>query len=234
MGIIMNTPAISFHDLTLGYAKQRIIHDLTLDIPQGALMAVVGANGSGKSTLLKAIMGDLRPQSGSIRMQGFKHRDIAWLPQRAALQLDFPMNVHDCVAMGLWKQIGAFGTISGAQQDQIYTALNTVRLTDMQHVPLSSLSGGQMQRALFARLLLQDASVILLDEPFNAIDEKTINDLMLLVQQWHQEGRTVLTVLHDWELVRHYFPQVLWLANGKGGIGNSTEVLEQYFQRWVA
>ena len=179
-------------------------------------------------------MGELKPLQGSINLNGFTQRDIAYLPQRASVEQNFPMNVRDCVAMGLWKQIGAFGFVSSAHQSQIDQALETVGLTGMSGESLSSLSGGQMQRVLFARLMLQDAPVILLDEPFNAVDEQTIQDLMTLVTQWHRQGRTVLAVLHDLDLVRHYFPDTLCLANGHGFMGKTTEVLEQYVQRWAA
>lgn len=227
MGLMVNPPAMSFTKLTLGYGKHAVIQHLDISIPRGALLAVVGANGTGKSTLLKALAGELKPLSGSIHLHGFGTRELAYLPQRAALEQNFPIDVHDCVAMGLWRQIGAFGAVSSAQENQIATALASVGLSGMQHVLLSSLSGGQMQRTLFARLLLQDAPVILLDEPFNAIDETTIQDLLALIQQWHQQGRTVLTVLHDWERVRRYFPTTLYLAEGQTRYGATANVLKK-------
>ena len=217
--------AISLHNLTLGYGKQCVIKHLNASVPQGALLAVVGANGTGKSTLLKALAGELLPMSGSIHLHGFGKRDLAYLPQRTALEQHFPIDVYDCVAMGLWGQIGAFGTVSPALEKQIAHALATVGLSNMQHVPLSKLSGGQMQRVLFARLLLQDAPIMLLDEPFNAIDRNTIQDLMVLIQQWHQQGRTVLAVLHDWKQVSQYFPMTLLLSEGNGVYASTEEAL---------
>ncbi|HRJ52541.1 MAG TPA: ABC transporter ATP-binding protein [Candidatus Thiothrix moscowensis] len=231
---MVNPPAISFHDLTLGYGKHAVLRHLEASVPRGALLAVVGANGTGKSTLLKALMGELKPMSGSIHLQGFGWRDLAYLPQRVALEQNFPMDVHDCVAMGLWRQVGVFGGVSPAQEHKITDALATVGMGGMQHSTLSRLSGGQMQRVLFARLLLQDAPVILLDEPFNAIDTNTTLDLLKLIQHWHQQGRTVLTVLHDWGLVRQYFPATLWLTDGQAVYGNTAKVLGQQSERWVA
>lgn len=230
----MSTPAIQFQEVALGYGNHPIIKHLTAEIPGNALLALVGANGTGKSTLLKALMGELKPMQGSIQLNGFSHQDIAYLPQRASLEQSFPMSVRDCVAMGLWRQIGSFGFVSKAQQHLIDQALETVGLSDMSENNLSSLSGGQMQRALFARLMLQDARVILLDEPFNAVDEQTIQDLMALVKQWHRQGRTTLTVLHDQELVRHYFPETLYLANSQAVVGNTNDVLKQHHPRWAA
>ncbi|EIJ33608.1 metal ABC transporter ATP-binding protein [Thiothrix nivea] len=227
-------PAIRFHNLTLGYGRHKVIQHLNMSIPHGALLAVVGANGAGKSTLFKALMGELKPLGGSIHLHGVGLRELAYLPQRAALEQNFPIDVHDCVAMGLWRQVGAFGAVSATQESRIAAALASVGLDGMRHVPLSRLSGGQMQRALFARLLLQDAPVILLDEPFNAIDEKTIQDLLALIQQWHQQGRTVLAVLHDRERVRRHFPTALLLAEGQTRYGATAKVLEQVPERGIA
>lgn len=230
----VTTPAIQFQDVALGYANHPVIKHLNAEIPDNALLALMGANGAGKSTLMKALTGELKPLQGSVRLNGFSHRDIAYLPQRASLEQSFPMNVRDCVAMGLWRQIGSFGFVSKSQQSLIDQALETVGLSDISENNLSSLSGGQMQRALFARLMLQDARVILLDEPFNAVDEQSIQDLMALVELWHRQGRTIMTVLHDQELVRHYFPETLCLADGHGIVGKTTEVLKQHHPRWAA
>ena len=109
---------------------------------------------------------------------------------------------------------GLFGGIGKAARDEIEQALAAVGLDGFENRPIGTLSGGQMQRVLFARVLLQDARLILLDEPFNAIDAKTTADLMALVRRWHGEGRTVLAVLHDMELVRAHFPETLLLARG--------------------
>jgi zinc/manganese transport system ATP-binding protein len=232
--LAVNKSAISCQNLSLGYGKQAVIQQLNIDISSGVLLAVVGANGVGKSTLLRSLMGELKPIKGSIQLNGFDRHDIAYLPQRTALEQHFPMDVQDCVAMGLWKKIGAFGFVSSSQQKQIDQVLASVGLAEMSEEPLFNLSGGQIQRTLFARLLLQDAPVILLDEPFNSVDEQTIQDLMVFVKQWHQEGRTILAVLHDLDLVRHYFPDTLCLANGHSTLGKTTDLLEHHVRRWAA
>jgi zinc/manganese transport system ATP-binding protein len=200
--------AIRLDDLTLGYDGHPAVHHLTGAFAIGSLTAIVGPNGSGKSTLLKGIMGQLKPLGGSIE----RHGDIAYLPQAAEIDRSFPATVAELVGLGLWKQRGAFAGLGAAGREQIAAALHAVGLDGFTRRPIDTLSGGQMQRALFARVLLQDAPIVLLDEPFAAVDEKTVHDLMALVLHWHNEGRTIIAVLHDLELVRRYFPSTLLLA----------------------
>jgi zinc/manganese transport system ATP-binding protein len=127
--------------------------------------------------------------------------------------------------MGLWNRAGLFGGIGRAARAGIEEAIAAVGLTGFESRAIGTLSGGQMQRALFARLLLQDADVILLDEPFTAIDARTTADLLALVQRWHGEKRTVVAVLHDIEMVRRVFPQTLLLAREVVAWGETGETL---------
>ena len=219
------TTQVQFRNLTLGYDRHPAVHHLDGAVARGALMAVVGPNGAGKSTLFKGIVGMLPPLAGRIDLCGLKHRDIAYLPQAAELDRSFPISVYDLVAMGLWRQIGLFGGIGAAERDRIHHALAAVGLTGFEGRPIGTLSGGQMQRVLFARLLLQDARLIVLDEPFTAIDAKTAADLLELVRRWHAEERTVIAALHDIELVRAHFPEVLLLARAPVAWGTATTVL---------
>lgn len=215
-------PAITLHDLTLGYDRHPAAHHLDAVIPSGSLTAIVGLNGAGKSTLMKGIVGALRPLEGRIAIS--KSR-IAYLPQAAEIDRTFPVSVRDLVAMGLWAEIGAFGRLRPAQADRIAVALAAVGLTGFERRPIGALSGGQMQRVVFARLLLQEADVILLDEPFTAIDAKTAADLMALVQRWHGEGRTVVAVLHDLDTMRAKFPDTLMIARELVAHGPTAQVL---------
>jgi zinc/manganese transport system ATP-binding protein len=212
--------AILFDEVTLGYGRRPAVHHLDGEIPAGNLMAVVGPNGAGKSTLLKGIVGTLKPLEGRIRLTGSS--GIAYLPQAAEIDRSFPLSVYDLVAMGLWSRSGLFGGISARDRTRVEEALAAV---GFERRPLSTLSGGQMQRALFARLLLQDAPVILLDEPFTAIDAKTTADLLDIVRRWHREARTVVTVLHDIDMVKRAFPQTLLIAREPVAWGDTAEVL---------
>jgi zinc/manganese transport system ATP-binding protein len=219
------TAQLQFRDLTLGYDRHPAVHHLNGEVPRGALMAVVGPNGAGKSTLFKGIVGVLPPLAGRIDLCGLKTRDIAYLPQAAELDRSFPINVYDLVAMGLWRRTGLFGGVGARERDKIHHAIAAVGLTGFESRPIGTLSGGQMQRVLFARLLLQDARLIVLDEPFNSIDAKTAADLFDLVRRWHAEERTVVAALHDLDLVRANFPDVLLLAREPVAWGVAAEVL---------
>lgn len=201
-----------FRDLTLGYDRHPAVHHLSGAVEPGALVAVVGPNGAGKSTLFKGIVGALKPLAGSIEHEGLDVRQIAYLPQAAEIDKTFPIAVYDLVAMGLWRSIGPFRRIGRKEHAAIHAAILAVGLNGFEQRPIGTLSGGQFQRMLFARLLLQDARVIVLDEPFSAIDTKTRADLMQLMQRWHAERRTVIAATHDLDLVREHFPQTLLLA----------------------
>ena len=216
---------IQFNDVTLGYDRHPAVHHLDGEIASGTLLAVVGPNGAGKSTLLRGIAGILKPLSGSIALHNVSAHDIAYLSQSAEIDRSFPISVFDFIGSGLWRAIGAFGGLGKNQRAKIVEALSTVGLNGFENRPIGTLSGGQMQRMLFARVLLQDAGVIVLDEPFNAIDAGTSADLLALVRRWHAEKRTVVAALHDMEMVRANFPDTLLLARGAVAWGATVQVL---------
>ena len=216
---------VSFRDVTLGYDRHPAVHHLNGEVVPGALLAVVGPNGAGKSTLFRGLAGILKPLAGSIDLGGLDIRDIAYLPQSADIDRSFPISVFDLVATGLWRRTGFFGGMGKAAREKITQALAAVGLNGFENRAIGTLSGGQMQRLLFARVLLQDARLIVLDEPFNAIDAKTTADLLALVRRWHSEGRTVLAALHDLDMVRANFPDTLLLARGPVAWGPTAETL---------
>jgi zinc/manganese transport system ATP-binding protein len=218
-------PAISLRDLTLGYDRHPAVHHVTGDVAQGALLALVGPNGAGKSTLLKGIMGELAPLGGSIDLHGLSRREIAYLPQQIDIDRSFPISVFDCVSLGLWREIGIGRGLDAGRKQTVAQALTTLGLLDLADRPVGALSGGQFQRTLFARLMLQNASLILLDEPFRAIDAQAVADLVALIGRWHKEGRTVIAALHDFEQVRAYFPKTLLLAREVVAWGETPKVL---------
>jgi zinc/manganese transport system ATP-binding protein len=219
------TEQLRFRNLTLGYDRHPAVHHLDGAVRAGSLTAVVGPNGAGKSTLFKGVVGMIPPLAGRIERDGVRPQDIAYLPQVAEIDRSFPIGVYDMVAMGLWRSKGLFGGIGRKDRDEVEGAIAAVGLTGFEERPIGTLSGGQMQRMLFARLLLQDARVIVLDEPFNAIDAKTSADLLDLVRRWHAEQRTVLAALHDFDLVKAHFPEALLLAREPVAWGATADVL---------
>jgi zinc/manganese transport system ATP-binding protein len=208
----MKGTGITLRRLAVGYDRRPVIEGIEGRFEPGSLTALVGPNGAGKSTLLKAIVGTLRPASGTIDRSGLHSHDLGYLPQAAEIDRSFPLTVADTVLLGAWRRIGALRGVSRAMAGEASRALSAVGLEGWERRAVGTLSAGQFQRVLFARLLVQDASVILLDEPFNAIDARTTADLLAIVRTWHAEGRTVITVLHDYDQVRGHFPQALLLA----------------------
>lgn len=221
----MHAASVRFDNATIGYDRHPAVHHIRGRIDPGSLTAVVGPNGAGKSTLLKGIVGVLPSLGGRITVDGCARRRIAYLPQLADIDRSFPLPVFDFVSLGLWRRLGAFGGFRRRDDVAVAEAIAAVGLAGFERRMLDTLSGGQMQRVLFARLMLQDSPLILLDEPFTAVDGRTEADLMSLVLGWHAEGRTVVAVLHDLDQVRHYFPQSLLLARHVVAWGSTDTVL---------
>lgn len=218
-----NFPPITLHNVTLGYDRHPAVHHLEGSFAAASLTAIIGPNGAGKSTLIKALAGILDPIGGTLNISRSQRR--AYLPQLAEIDRSFPISVGDFIATGLWSKIGALGAMPAFGHHRISDALGTVGLTGFENRLVGTLSGGQFQRALFARMMLQDASIILIDEPFSAIDSATVDDLMQLILRWHREGRTIITVLHDMGLVKRYFPDALLLAREAIAWGRTELVL---------
>jgi zinc/manganese transport system ATP-binding protein len=220
----MSAPVIRLDNLTVSYDRHPAVHHLSGTFQPGSLTAIAGPNGAGKSTLLKAIMGELRPAEGRVEHR-LQRTDFGYLPQAAEINRRFPISVLDTVLLGSWRSAGAFGRIAKQEAACARDALATVGLEGFEKRHIGSLSAGQFQRVLFARLLLQNARIILLDEPFTAIDARTTRDLLDIVVRWHGDGRTVIAVLHDFEQVRAHFPETLLLARRLIGWGPTQEVM---------
>lgn len=221
----MTDACVTFSDLTLGYSSHAAVHHLSGHLANGSLTAIIGANGSGKSTLLKGIAGILSPLSGRCAVTAGKR--VAFLAQRSGIDPHFPAQVRDLVSLGLWQRRGLFGRVTSDDKARVQAAIDAVGLSGFEDRDLDTLSGGQLQRALFARVIVQDADLILLDEPFNHVDVKTVADLLGLIRSWHAEGRTVVVVAHDLDLVRAAFPQTLLLARRPVAWGPTSEVLTE-------
>jgi len=201
---------VILRNVTVCYGRRIALQAVSGEFVAGSLTAVVGANGAGKSTLLAAIAGVVRLAGGVVTCAA-RHR-LAYLPQLAAIDRDYPLTVAELIALGGWREFGAFRSPGTAFRARAAAAAERVGLAGRVGRSIGEISVGELQRALFARLVLQDAAVILLDEPFAAIDAQTMPVLLDQVTQWHQEGRTVIAVVHDLDLVKARFPATLVLA----------------------
>lgn len=210
-------------NLTLTYERHPAIHHLTATIPQGEWLAIVGPNGAGKSTLLNAMAGLSTIDEGSIN--GLDPSTVAYLPQQAQLDKSFPITVLQLVMTGLWEELGFSKSLSHADCERCQEAIAAVGLQGFEHRMIGTLSGGQLQRSLFARVLVQNQPVILLDEPFNAIDTKTLSDLTKVIEQWHENKRTIIMVTHDLEYAKQYCPRTMLLARECISQGPTKKVL---------
>ena len=218
------TAILELDDVTIAYDRHPVVHHISGAFAAGSLTALVGPNGAGKSTLLKAIAGLLPVTAGAIRFS-IDRRAVAYLPQVVDVDRSFPVRVIDVVDFGHWRKVGALRRLDAHDRTASVAAIAAVGLAGLESHPIGQLSVGQFQRVLFARLMVQEAAVILLDEPFNAIDQKTTADLMQVVRTWQDEGRTVIAALHDLEQVKREFPDALLMARELVACGQARQTL---------
>jgi len=204
-------PSVTLDGVSAGYSGRWAVEQVSGRFAPGTLAAIVGPNGAGKSTLMAMLAGLARPQSGSVRTEGATPDAIGYLPQTAAIERGYPVSALEFAALGRWREFGAFGTPPYGLLPEVMAALQAVGLQDKATAPIGELSIGQFRRLLFARLIVQQARLVLLDEPFAAVDAQTTDDLLALLRGWHAEGRTVIAVLHDIGQVRDVFPTALLL-----------------------
>ncbi len=218
---------IIINDLHVHYGATIALNGIKGEIEPGSLTAVVGPNGGGKSTFIKALAGILKPSTGGIIHQCKDTCDSAYLPQYTAVDHDFPVTVEEVISMGLWRKIGAFKGFSKDNRALIHKATCQVGLEGMEQRLIKTLSGGQFQRMLFARIILEDSSLIILDEPFTAIDVHTSEALIKLIGDWHKSGKTILLVLHDLQMAKKYFDKTIILARECIAWGDTKKVLTE-------
>lgn len=219
---------VQLEDVCFSYAGVPALENVTGFFHTGSLTAVAGPNGAGKSTLLKVIAGIVRPQKGRVLVCPEVGGRIGYLPQTSAIERDYPLTVWQAVSTGLWPDVGSMRSLQTPEMTKrIEKAIEEVGLVGFEQRQIGALSGGQFQRLLFARLLLQDPQIVLLDEPFAAVDARTTKRLMHILLKWHGEGRTIICVLHDLMLIQKYFPESFVLAGKCLGRGHTHEMFEQ-------
>lgn len=220
-------PLIVVRNLSVDYGSRHALQNVYGEFHAGSLTAVAGPNGSGKSTLLKSLAGVIRPSSGDIAFARGKKPPMAYLPQATHMQRDFPISVEEVVVTGYYPRLGERRSIRDKHRAEARKALREVGLDGYAGREIGGLSGGEFQRVLFARVIVQDAPVILLDEPFTAVDAETTARLIRLLLKWHKEQRTVICVLHDLLLIQKYFPDSMVLQGKCLGIGHTHKMFEQ-------
>ena len=216
--------------VNIRHGSRVVIRDLSGRFEPGTMTALLGANGAGKTTLLRALAGQHPIAEGRIDTGGLTPAEIAVLPQLSELDRGFPIFCGDVVALGRTGRAGLFRPIASTKH--VEAALDAAGLPGFAARPIGALSAGQFQRVMFARMMLQDAPVLLLDEPFSAIDTATALDLMAILSNWRAQGRTIVVALHDLELAREAFPQTLLLAGDATAWGPTGTVLAQI--DWLA
>jgi zinc/manganese transport system ATP-binding protein len=226
----MSFEGISLKNLTLSYQRHPAVHHLTGTFAKGTMTAIMGPNGGGKSTLIKALAGLHPIDEGSIvRTSALSLADTAYLPQSLIWDRQFPVSVLDLVHQALLPELGLLGRPTNEHKQRVDCALEQVGLLERRHECLGNLSLGQFQRALFARVIVQNAQVILLDEPLTGLDEKSIDAFFTLMHTWKKQGKTLIVVLHDRHLALEHFQTTLILAREAQAWGSSRDVLDPQF-----
>ncbi len=212
------TVALSVRGLTVAYAQAPAITAVDADFAAGAMTAIIGPNGAGKSTLLRATLGLVPRQAGEVAIFGEPldraRGRIAYVPQRASVDWDFPTRVIDVVLMGMYRQFGLLGRVRQRHHALAQECLARVGMIDHATRQIGQLSGGQQQRVFLARALAQEADLYLLDEPFAGVDAATEAAIIGVLKGLRDAGRTVIAVHHDLATVAGYFDRVL-LMNGR-------------------
>lgn len=211
--------AIQIDDLTVAYDYKPVLWDIDLKIPEGVLMAIVGPNGAGKSTLIKAILGIIKPIAGSVKILGKPYKKqvdkVAYVPQKGSVDWDFPTTALDVVMMGTYGSLGWIKRPGQKEKKASLEALEKVGMLEFKNRQISQLSGGQQQRIFLARALVQNASIYLMDEPFQGVDATTEKAIINILKELRNAGKTLIVVHHDLQTVPEYFNWVTFL-NVKG------------------
>lgn len=221
---------IDIQDMTVVYDGTPVFKDLSIEFQSGKITGIIGQNGSGKSTLIKGMLGLISTESGDVTLNDQpiekQLKKVAYVEQRSALDLTFPINVFDTVLMGTYPNLGLFRIPGKKEKELAEQALKDVNLSEFSQRQISELSGGQLQRVFVARAIVQNAEVIILDEPFVGIDMKSEADIMAILKQWKNDGKTIIIVHHDLNKVTSYFDNLVIIKKGEGILahGKTTKV----------
>lgn len=222
--------ALEIHGLTVSYDRKPVLRRVDLTVEKGRLVAIVGPNGAGKSTLLKAILGLVQVDAGSIRVfdqpaQSVR-KEIAYVPQTDSADWDFPVTVREVVMMGRYGRLGLFGRPRRRDREIVAECVEIVGMSDFADRHIRQLSGGQQQRIFLARALAQEATILLLDEPFAGVDARTEAALFDLIEQFSAQGKTLIVVNHNLQVLER-FDAVLLLNEQVVAFGSYEQVVNE-------
>lgn len=219
------------NDLTVAYNETPVFSGLSVQFEPGKITGIIGPNGAGKSTLVKAILGLIRPKTGKTtfdqRPISALKKKIAYVEQRKELDLSFPINVYDLVLTGSYGALGLFKTPGPKERAACLEALKQVEMDAFSKRQIGALSGGQLQRIFIARAILQQAELVILDEPFVGIDAASEHAIMTILKRWRDEQKTIIVIHHDLNKVHAYFDDLVILNHGIVAFGPTNEVYTQ-------
>ena len=219
---------ITIKNVGVSYAMQpHVLKDCNATIEGPTITGIIGPNGAGKSTLLKAILG-LIQSSGEILVDGEPTKKvlqkIAYVEQKSQIDFTFPITIRECVALGRTVKKKPLQRLTKEDWEKVDAAIEEVGLTDLATRQIGALSGGQFQRVLLARCMVQDAQYIFLDEPFVGIDMLSEKVIMTIIRKWKEEGKTILMVNHDLSKVKEYFDQLILVKHAIVAFGKTEDV----------
>ncbi len=226
-----STSVIKVEHLTVSYHAKPALLDVTIDIDSDQLIGVIGPNGAGKSTFIKAILGFIKPDIGTVLINGKSAQkakgEVAYVPQRGAVDWDFPITVQEVALMGRYQQIPWYTSPKRKDRQAALEALEMVRMEDFADRQIGELSGGQQQRVFMARALAQGSDILLLDEPFAGVDAATERAILEVLERAKQSGKTLVVVHHDLSTAAEYFDKLILIKQRLYAYGTPRMVLRE-------
>ncbi len=222
---------IDVKHLTVSYQAKPALLDVSVQIESDQLVGVIGPNGAGKSTFIKAVLGFVKPDLGTVQINGKSAQkakgEVAYVPQRGAVDWDFPITVKEVALMGRYQQIPWYTTPGSNDYDAAFSALEMVRMQDFAERQIGELSGGQQQRVFLARALAQGSDILLLDEPFAGVDAATERAILDVLERAKQNGKTLVVVHHDLSTAAEYFDKLILIKQRMYAFGIPQMVLNE-------
>lgn len=223
-------------NLSVSYGENHVFSNVDVSFSPGKITGIIGPNGAGKSTLVKGMLELIRVQQGTTTYNGKplhqQKKKVAYVEQRKDLDTSFPINVFELVLTGTYGSLGLFRTPGKKEREKVQAALEQVGLTDFSYRQIGQLSGGQLQRSFVARAIVQEAEVIILDEPFVGIDLQSETAIMEILKKWKAAGKIILVIHHDLNKVYQYFDDLVIMNHGIVAAGPTSEVYQpQYMEK---